>query len=98
MKKPRPSMTSQGTTGIDQTLERYRRLFDLSGKTALVLGAASGIGKASAEALTALGALVICADRDEHGVQATAADLSGEAHVVDAGNAEDIRRLAAAIE
>ncbi|MFI4989093.1 MAG: 3-oxoacyl-ACP reductase, partial [Alphaproteobacteria bacterium] len=38
----------------------YRRLFDLSGKTALVLGAASGIGKASAEALAALGARVIC--------------------------------------
>jgi hypothetical protein len=30
----------------------YRKLFDLTGKTAVVLGAASGIGKASAEALT----------------------------------------------
>ena len=29
----------------------YRRLFDLTGKVAVVLGAASGIGKSSAEAL-----------------------------------------------
>ena len=41
----------------------YRKLFDLSGKTAVVLGAASGIGKSSAEALAALGARVMCADR-----------------------------------
>jgi NAD(P)-dependent dehydrogenase (short-subunit alcohol dehydrogenase family) len=42
----------------------YRRLFDLTGKHAVVLGAASGIGKSSAEALADLGATVICADRD----------------------------------
>jgi NAD(P)-dependent dehydrogenase (short-subunit alcohol dehydrogenase family) len=42
----------------------YRKLFDLSGKSAVVLGAASGIGKSSAEALAALGAVVLCADRD----------------------------------
>src|SRR5260221_6687985 len=32
-------------------------------KTAIVLGAASGIGKSSAEALASLGARAICADR-----------------------------------
>ena len=42
----------------------YRKLFDLTGKTAVVLGAASGIGKSSAEALAGLGAKVVCADRD----------------------------------
>jgi NAD(P)-dependent dehydrogenase (short-subunit alcohol dehydrogenase family) len=83
---------------IEQRLEDYRRRFDLHGKTALVLGAASGIGKASAEALAALGATVICADRDAAGVAATAATLgAGEPHVVDAGNSADIERLAAAI-
>ena len=39
---------------IEARLEVCRVAFDLSGKTALVLGAASGIGKASAEALAAL--------------------------------------------
>jgi hypothetical protein len=34
---------------IDARLEAYRAIFRLDGKTALVLGAASGIGKASAE-------------------------------------------------
>jgi len=88
-------------TSVAERLESYRRLFDLSGKTALVLGAASGIGKASAEALAALGATVICADRNREGVEATAADVrtggQAEAHVVDAGSADDIRTLAAKI-
>ncbi|MBV9702799.1 MAG: SDR family oxidoreductase [Methylobacteriaceae bacterium] len=78
----------------------YRRLFDLSGKTAVVLGAASGIGKASAEALADLGAHVLCADRDRDGVEATAAGIrkngSGEAVVADAARAADIASLAAA--
>jgi NAD(P)-dependent dehydrogenase (short-subunit alcohol dehydrogenase family) len=83
---------------IAQRLEAYRRSFDLHGKTALVLGAASGIGKASAEALAALGATVICADRDAAGVAATAAALGApESHAVDAGSSADIDRLAAAI-
>ena len=79
-----------------QRLTRYRALFDLTGKTAVVLGAASGIGKASAEVLAALGASVICADKDRTGVERTAKGLGAQAHVVDAGSPEDIARLAAA--
>jgi NAD(P)-dependent dehydrogenase (short-subunit alcohol dehydrogenase family) len=86
--------------GIAQRLGAYCAAFDLSGKTAVVLGAASGIGKASAEALAALGANVICADKDRAGVEATAADIGSavkaQAHVIDAGNADDIARLAEA--
>ena len=51
----------------------YKKLFDLTGRKALVLGAASGIGKASAEALGALGAEVHCADIDLAQAEATAA-------------------------
>jgi NAD(P)-dependent dehydrogenase (short-subunit alcohol dehydrogenase family) len=84
--------------GITRRLGAYRAAFDLSGKTALVLGAASGIGKASAEALAALGANVICADKDRDGVERTAADIGNvvksQAHMIDAGSAEDIARLA----
>jgi NAD(P)-dependent dehydrogenase (short-subunit alcohol dehydrogenase family) len=93
-------MTESQST-VDARFEAYRRMFDLTGKTALVLGAASGIGKASAEALAALGAAVICADRDEAGVHATVEGIRrhgvAEAHVVDAGKAADIDGLAAAI-
>jgi len=53
----------------------YRKLFDLTGKTAVVLGAASGIGKSSAEALASLGARVLCADRAQEGAEATAAAI-----------------------
>ncbi|HEX5211617.1 MAG TPA: SDR family oxidoreductase, partial [Pseudolabrys sp.] len=54
---------------------------------------------ASAEALAALGANVVCADKDRDGVERTAADIGAHvksaAHVIDAGNAEDIAALAA---
>lgn len=40
----------------------YRKLFDLSGRRALVIGAGSGIGEAVAQGLAAFGAQVTCAD------------------------------------
>lgn len=43
-------------------MNHYVSLFDLSGRTALVVGAGSGIGQASAQALAAFGAHVVCAD------------------------------------
>src|SRR5580693_5444396 len=85
-------------TAIAQRLEAYRNLFRLDGKTALVLGAASGIGKASAEALAALGATVICADRNKDGVEATATEIGArDVHVLDAGEADAVNALATAI-
>jgi NAD(P)-dependent dehydrogenase (short-subunit alcohol dehydrogenase family) len=80
----------------------FRALFSLEGKTALVLGAASGIGRSSAEVMGALGAHVLCADRSREAVEAVAAELrtqgaGGEAYTVDAGRADDIRDLAAAV-
>ena len=88
--------------GIEDRLQHYRSLFRLDGRTTLVLGAASGIGKASAEALAALGATVICADRNKEGVEETAAAISAhgsaEAHVLDAGDSDAVNALAAAIE
>jgi NAD(P)-dependent dehydrogenase (short-subunit alcohol dehydrogenase family) len=79
-------------------LEAYRSRFRLDGKTALVLGAASGIGKASAEAFAALGATVICADKDKNGVEATAAEIgSGSVHVLDAGDGDAVNALATAV-
>jgi NAD(P)-dependent dehydrogenase (short-subunit alcohol dehydrogenase family) len=88
-------------SAIDERLEACRALFRLDGKTALVLGAASGIGKASAEAMAALGATVICADRDKEGVEATAAEIAAhgraEVHILDAGNGDAVDALATAI-
>ncbi|MEU5958891.1 SDR family NAD(P)-dependent oxidoreductase [Streptomyces sp. NPDC047525] len=46
--------------------------YDLSGRTAFVTGAASGIGRASAVLLAEAGATVHCADRDAQGLHKTA--------------------------
>ncbi|MBT5876315.1 MAG: SDR family oxidoreductase [Candidatus Latescibacteria bacterium] len=56
----------------------YRALFDLSGRTAMVVGAASGIGRASAAGLAAFGAHVVCADLDSEGVAQTVSSLQKE--------------------
>ncbi len=63
-------------------LDIYRALFDLTGRTALVIGAGSGIGKAGAEALAAFGAEVTCADLD-----VSAAARTADGIVADGGNA-----------
>jgi NAD(P)-dependent dehydrogenase (short-subunit alcohol dehydrogenase family) len=81
----------------------YRKLFDLSGKIAVVLGAASGIGKSSAEALADLGAVVVCADRDKDRVEATAAGIKerggkAEAIAADAASAASIKSLAETVK
>lgn len=51
----------------------FRSMFDLHNRTALVVGAASGIGSASAVALAAFGARVYCADVNLAGAEQTAA-------------------------
>jgi NAD(P)-dependent dehydrogenase (short-subunit alcohol dehydrogenase family) len=43
----------------------YQNLFNLKGRTALVIGAASGIGREAAKGLAAFGADVACADLNE---------------------------------
>ncbi|GBD30170.1 Short-chain reductase protein NovJ [bacterium HR32] len=53
----------------------YARMFRLDGRTALVVGAGSGIGAAAAQALAACGAAVVCADVREEGAKATAQSI-----------------------
>ncbi|OHT20285.1 SDR family NAD(P)-dependent oxidoreductase [Edaphosphingomonas haloaromaticamans] len=66
------------------------------GKVALVTGAASGIGRASAVRLASEGAIVICADRNLAGAEETASGLSGASAVqFDAASAASCRDLVA---
>lgn len=64
---------------VEQILRRTRGLFDLSGRVALVVGGASGLGLAIAAGLAAHGAAVAVADRDREGAEAVATALAGEA-------------------
>ena len=56
----------------------YRTIFDLTGRKALVVGAASGIGQASAAGLAAFGAHVYAADRNVAGLDATLAQIDAQ--------------------
>lgn len=75
----------------------YSQLFRMDGRHAVVLGAGSGIGRESAQALAAHGATVVCADRDLAAARATA-ELVGpaaRAYEVDLLDSAAVQRSAA---
>jgi 3-hydroxybutyrate dehydrogenase len=65
----------------------------LSGRTALVTGAASGIGRAVAERLSASGAHVVVLDRDEAGAREVAEAVGGDWRVADLSDGAAIDAL-----
>jgi NAD(P)-dependent dehydrogenase (short-subunit alcohol dehydrogenase family) len=87
----------------EQKMTDYRTLFDLSGRTALVVGAGSGIGQASAAGLAAFGAHVICSDIRRESVEEVAEAIrkaggSAEALEMDMRDTGSIRQAIAPIE
>ena len=73
---------------------------DLTGSTALITGATSGIGKATAMSLAALGAHVIISGRDKTRGDAVVAGIraaggAAEFIAADLGNQDSVRELAA---
>lgn len=65
----------------------------LNGRVAVVTGAGSGIGLASARRLAAEGAKVVCADVDDDAGQAGAAEVGGMFVHVDVTDDEEVKRL-----
>lgn len=72
--------------------------FSLTGKVALVTGAAQGIGAATAALLARLGARVFATDLNEAGAQATAVAIGGTGLGHDVTQEADWTRVIAAIE
>jgi 3-hydroxybutyrate dehydrogenase len=66
---------------------------DLTGRKALVTGAASGIGAAAAMRLADLGAKVVVADIDREAAEAMADRVGGEAWVVDLSDLDALAEL-----
>jgi 3-oxoacyl-[acyl-carrier protein] reductase len=69
-------------------------MFELNGQTAIVTGAATGIGEAIARRLAAAGAIIAVADRDLAGAAKVAASLGGASFAaeVDVSQAESVQR------
>jgi gluconate 5-dehydrogenase len=76
------------------------RIFDLSGKTALITGSSRGLGYAMAEALAAAGAAVVLNGRDETLLGRAAERLRGKGYTVETRvfDARDIGTAGAAVE
>lgn len=72
--------------------------FDLTGQTAIVTGAAAGIGEAIASRLAAAGATVAIADIDEAAAKATSSQISRSLAVhLDVSNADSVNKAVAAV-
>ncbi|QKV92215.1 SDR family oxidoreductase [Streptomyces sp. NA02950] len=76
--------------------------YDLSGRTALVTGAAGGIGRATAVLLAAAGAAVHCADLDEEGARRTVERItlsggSARAHALDVADRGQVSAVVRAV-
>jgi NAD(P)-dependent dehydrogenase (short-subunit alcohol dehydrogenase family) len=72
----------------------YLGKYDLSGRTAVVTGAARGIGLATTEALCQAGARVVMADLDDGAVRVSAATLMAQGHRVEAARLDVTDRFA----
>ncbi len=78
-------------------------MFDLTGKIALVTGAARGLGRAIAQGLSRQGAAVAVIDRDQAGAEEVARSIGeagrhASAFACDVGEEEEVRAVVAAVE
>src|SRR5206468_12776848 len=66
----------------------------MEGRTVVVTGASSGIGRAAAIELAALGADVVVVGRDAERTRAVAEQVTGRGYLADFERLDDVRRLA----
>jgi NAD(P)-dependent dehydrogenase (short-subunit alcohol dehydrogenase family) len=82
------------------TLESPAGIPDQTGRTAIITGGSSGIGRAAAAALAAKGARVIIAVRDQEKGRAAAAEIDGRVEVrsLDLASLASVRSFARGVE
>ncbi len=83
------TLEAVGSTPIGSTMKIMNVL---NGKTAIITGAARGIGKAIAKLFSEEGANLILVDLDETELKKTAIEIGVESFVADISNAEDAEK------
>jgi NAD(P)-dependent dehydrogenase (short-subunit alcohol dehydrogenase family) len=83
---------------VKQTAESVTRGIDMSGKTALVTGATSGLGRECARVLALRGARVLIGARNKEKGEATAREIGGEACACELSSMRSMRALAGSID
>lgn len=92
-------MNRTGRSDLDYRNLDYRNLFDLTGKRAVVVGGAGGIGRELVAGLVAFGAEVVVADRDLAAAQEVTSTLEGaRAYELDVLAPQAIPRAAEALD
>lgn len=72
---------------------------DIQNRIVVVTGAAGGIGKALAIRFHQAGAkMVVCADLDKAGAEATAAEINGVAHQINVASEDEVKNLIDTVE
>src|SRR5215471_547156 len=87
----RPQVHHRGSSS--RTKKRGGSMAQLTGRTVLITGAASGIGAATARRLTADGAKLVLTDLDGAKVEKVAKELGQVAVKADVTRSEDIERM-----
>lgn len=84
---------SAANGGEGDEVPDYANLLRLDGKLFIVAGAGQGIGRQTSHALAAVGATVVCVDRDKGLAERVAAEVGGVAHVADVTDRIEVQSM-----